>query len=266
MTSNMPGVVDVRGQLDPSRAAGVTIATYNEADNLQPLLEQLLALRPAIGVVVVDDGSPDGTGQIADRWAEENPGRVAVVHRQGKLGYASAVRTGLRMCYDAGFDVLVVMDCDHSHDPAVIPVMLEKIAEADMVIGSRYVPGGGTMGWPWYRRLLSRLGGAVARALTGMTVRDPTGGFRAFRRELLDRIGIWHTKADGYAFLTEVAFRAWLSGARIVEVPIIFRDRERGKSKLSKRIIWEAAMLVFALGWVSRWPPARRRYLAEMSR
>ncbi|MBC7289054.1 MAG: glycosyltransferase, partial [Armatimonadetes bacterium] len=194
------------------------------------------------------------------------PGRVAVIHRQGKLGYASAVRAGLRFCYDLGFEILITMDCDHSHDPSVVPVMLDKIRGADMVIGSRYVPGGGTVGWPWYRRLLSRAGGAIARALTGMTIRDPTGGFRAFRRDLLDRIGVWNTTAEGYGFLTETAFRAWLVGARIVEVPIIFRDRTRGKSKLSKRIILEAARLVLVLGWASRWPPARRRYLEEMER
>ncbi len=265
MKQDDAGIVSVVGHLDPALAAGVTIATYNEADNLPSLLEKLMLIEPAIGVVIVDDASPDGTGELAEQWARQRPGRVAVIHRKGKLGYASAVRAGLRLCYDAGFQVLMVMDCDHSHDPAVIPAMLERIRDADMVIGSRYVPGGGVEGWPWYRRLLSRAGGTIARTLTGMSVRDPTSGFRAFRRELLDRIGIWHTRAEGYAFLTETAFRAWLVGAEIAEVPIIFRDRKRGRSKLSRRIIFEAAVLVFILAWVSRWPPARRRYLGEMT-
>jgi dolichol-phosphate mannosyltransferase len=262
--ASLPNEGTVVGRLDSALAAAVVIATYNEAENLPSLLERLDAVAPAVGVVVVDDGSPDGTGKLADERAEANSGRLVVIHRQGKGGYASAVRRGLAYGYANNLPILMTMDADHSHDPAVIPDMLAAIEEADLVIGSRYVPGGAVRNWPWYRILLSKAGGCFARAVTGMPVRDPTGGFRAYRRDFLERIGIWSTRAEGYSFLLEVAFRSWLAGGRIIEIPIIFNDRTRGRSKLSRKIVVEAFVLALALGWTSRWPSARRRFVEEM--
>jgi dolichol-phosphate mannosyltransferase len=264
MKQSLSDVEAVVGGLDPGLAAAVTIATYNEAENLPALLEKLLAVQPPVGVVVVDDASPDGTGALADSLAAQHPGRIVVIHRPAKGGYASAVRRGLAWSYSAGFQRFVVMDADHSHDPAVLPQLLAGLQEAEMVIGSRYVAGGGVRHWPWFRRLLSRAGGALARLVTGLPVRDPTSGFRAFRRATLERIGVWATQAEGYAFLLETAFRAWAAGLRVLEVPIIFLDRTRGRSKLSRRIIWEALLLALRLGWVSRCPAARRRYVEQI--
>ncbi len=252
------------GQLGPGLTAVVTIATYNEAENLPLLLDRILSLDLPLGVIVVDDDSPDGTGDLADRYAANHPGRVLVIHRQAKLGYASAVRLGLAYGYRLGIPVLLSMDADHSHDPATIPSLLSAIGGADVVVGSRYVPGGRVRNWPWHRVVLSRLGGAFARLMTGMPVRDPTGGFRAYRREILDRIALWNTQAEGYGFLMETIFRCWVAGGKIVEVPIVFNDRTRGKSKLSRRIVLEAFFLVLNLGWASRWGPARRRFTEEM--
>lgn len=252
------------GALDPSLPVAVTIATYNEAENLPSLLDGLGSLDPAPGAIVVDDGSPDGTGELADERARQLPGRLAVIHRPGRSGYASAVRRGLAYGHRLGIPVLMTMDADHSHDPAAIPSLLAAIEDADVAIGSRYVAGGGVRNWPPQRVLLSRLGGAFARLVTGMPVRDPTGGFRAYRRPLLDRISLWSTRAEGYGFLMETIFRCWLVGSRIAEVPIVFHDRTRGHSKLSRSIILEAFLLVLQLGWVSRWGPARGRFLEEL--
>ncbi len=260
----MPDEGVVVGGLDPSLPVAVTIATYNEAENLPSLLDGLCSLDPAPGVIVVDDRSPDGTGDMADERARGLPGHMAVIHRQGRSGYASAVRRGLAYGHSLGIPVLMTMDADHSHDPAVIPAMLAALEEADVVIGSRYVAGGGVRNWPPHRILLSRLGGAFARLVTGMPVRDPTGGFRAYRREVLDRISLWSTRAEGYGFLMETIFRCWIVGARIAEVPIVFHDRTRGHSKLSRSIILEAFLLALRLGWTSRYGPARRRFLEEL--
>lgn len=253
----------VVGGLDTGLGAAVVMATYNEAENLPVLLEKLLALQEPVGVVIVDDNSPDGTGEIAAKWAEEQAGRVVAIHRPGKLGYASAMQRGFACARDAGVPVVISMDADHSHDPAVVPEMLGAIGQADMVIGSRYVAGGAVVNWPWYRQALSRAGGGFVRLATGMPVRDPTSGFRAYRAPFLDTIGIWHTRARGYGFLMEAAFRAWMAGGRIVEVPIVFHERRKGRSKLSRRIILEAFVLALRLGWTSRWPYARRRYARE---
>ena len=232
----------------PKNAAWVVVATYNESENLSTLLERFFGLPVDLGLCVIDDASPDGTGDIADAWAAEHPERVVVIHRAGKLGYASAHRDGMRAVLDRGAQIVITMDADLSHEPERIPAMLEALAEADVVVGSRYVEGGRTENWSMWRVLLSRLGGGVVtRLLTGLRQADCTSGFRAYRREILERADPWSTSADGYGFLVELLFRCQRLGARIVEVPIVFADRRAGRSKLSKRIILESALLCFRL-------------------
>lgn len=254
------------GHLVPGLAGAVTIATYNEAQNLPELLERLLELEPPVGVVVVDDASPDGTGRLADKWTERAPGRVAVIHREGKGGYGSAIQRGLAYAYLARMPALLTMDADHSHDPAVVPLLIRALSEYDVAVGSRYVEGGRVENWPPQRVLLSRLGGAFARFVTGMPFRDPTGGFRAYRPSALETIDIWSLRVRGYSFLMEALFRAWVAGLKVIEIPIVFRDRTAGRSKLSRKIILEAFFVALRLGWTRHWPPALRRYREEMSR
>jgi dolichol-phosphate mannosyltransferase len=226
----------------------VVVATYNESENLPTLLEGLWATGEALNVCIVDDGSPDGTGEVADEWAARWPGRVAVIHRAGKLGYASAHREGMRLALERGAAVVVTMDADLSHEPERIPAMLAALREADVVVGSRYVVGGRTENWSGFRMLLSRVGGGVVtRALTGLRQADCTSGYRAYRPEMLQRANPWSTAAEGYGFLVELLFRCQRLGARVVEVPIVFADRRAGRSKLSRVIILESALLCFRL-------------------
>ncbi len=260
-------VGEVFGSPDPSAHAAVVTATYNEAGNLPALLGELLSLNPPVCCVVVDDSSPDGTGELAKQAARENPGRVVAIVRPGKLGYASAVRRGLWEAYRAGVPRLATMDADLSHEPSVLPALIRALDGADLAIGSRYVQGGGTdESWPWYRRLLSRSAGAYVRLATGAPIMDPTSGFRAFRRELLRRIAAFCTVSEGYSFLLETAVKAWVVGARIAEVPITFRERQRGRSKISRRIIAEAFCVATSLGLACRLPWLRRRLVEELSK
>ena len=232
----------------PSSDIWVVVATYNESENLPTLLKGLWQVEPPLSVCIVDDGSPDGTGRIADGWAAENPTRCLVVHRAGKLGYASAHRDGMRAVLDRGARLVMTMDADLSHDPERAGPMVAALQNADVVVGSRYVAGGRTENWSWFRVFLSRFGGGVvARLLTGLRQADCTSGFRAYRRETLERANPWTTQADGYGFLVELLFRCQRLGARIAEIPIVFADRRAGKSKLSKRIILESAVLCFRL-------------------
>ncbi len=209
--------------------------------------------------MVVDDLSPDGTGEIADGVAAEL-GQVTVVHRQGKPGLGAAYRHGFDLAFQQGFDAIVSMDSDFSHDPAVIPTMLRLLGEgADVVIGSRYVAGGGTQDWPLRRRLLSRWGNRYTGLLLAAKVRDCTAGFRAYRAEVLQQINPGSTGAEGYAFLTELTRRLARSGANIVETPILFKDREKGTSKMSGRIIVESMLLVTRWGITDRARAVRRK-------
>lgn len=263
---NLPQEGNVVGHLDAGLAAAVTIATYNEAENLPELLKRLLDLEPPVGAVVVDDASPDGTGRLADAWAERAPGRVVVIHREGKAGYGSAIQRGLAYAYLSGMPALLTMDADHSHDPAAVPALIGALSEYDVAIGSRYVRGGRVENWPPQRVVLSRLGGAFARLATGMPFRDPTSGFRAYKPSALAAIDIWSLRVRGYSFLMEALFRAWVAGLKVVEIPIVFRDRTAGRSKLSRKIILEAFLVALRLGWTRRWRPALRRYKEEMGR
>ena len=228
--------------------------TYNERDNVEWFLRAVRTAAPEAHIMIVDDKSPDGTGDIADRVAAELSD-VTVLHRAGKLGLGSAYRHAFRSAIDAGFDVIVTMDCDRSHDPAVIPRLISEVQQgADLVIGSRYVPGGGTANWPLHRRLLSRWGNRYTGALLGFDVRDSTSGFRAYATRKLDAITPDNTTAEGYAFLYELVRRFHRRGSTICEVPIVFVDRTHGKSKMSGRIVVESMLLVTRWGISDRWP------------
>ncbi len=230
----------------------VVLPTYNEVENIERLLGELRRIVPDARLVVVDDSSPDGTGEVAERCAREL-GSIDVVHRAVKDGLGNAYRFAFRRVVDEGFDVVVTMDSDFSHDPHVIPTMLARIdAGADAVIGSRYVPGGGTRDWPLHRRLLSRWGNVYTGWILGVRARDCTSGFRVYRTSALSAIDPDSTRADGYAFLTELVVRLSRLGARIDEVPIVFVDRRYGTSKMSSRIVIESMLLV------TRWGLAQR--------
>ena len=222
-------------------------ATYNEAGNIPALSEAMLALAEPPRLLIVDDNSPDGTGKLADDLAREYPRHFACLHRPAKMGYASAHLLGIQYALDHGAKFVITLDADLSHDPAVIPDLLAGLAEADVVIGSRYVPGGGTVNWGTDRRVLSRTAGVLVRLASGMRIADPTGGFRAYRASILRRAQFRRARQEGYAFLSEMLFRCVRAGAEVAEVPITFVDRRAGKSKLSQRIILEAILHLFTL-------------------
>jgi dolichol-phosphate mannosyltransferase len=252
-----------------ARSAGsvwIILPTYDEVENVAAVTRAVLsALEPAVPratVLIVDDASPDGTGEVADRLAAELDG-VEVLHRAAKEGLGPAYQAGFARALAAGADLVVEMDADFSHDPAHLPALLAAARDADLVLGSRYVPGGGVRGWGPLRRVMSRGGSAYARLALGLGVRDLTGGFKAIRREVLEGIDLGSLRGQGYVFQIEVTQRAALAGFRIVEVPIVFSDRRLGYSKMSPRIAFEAAWLVPTLRWRNRrWPSvaaARRR-------
>jgi dolichol-phosphate mannosyltransferase len=225
----------------------VVLPTYNEAENIALFLRVVSEAAPGIDVLVVDDNSPDGTGKIAEECAAELGG-IEVMHRPGKAGLGSAYREGFAEVLDR-YDVIVSMDADFSHDPAHIPEFIETIGDgADLVIGSRYVRGGGITDWPIRRRLLSRCGNAYTRTILGVQARDCTSGYRAYRASALSAIEPASTSAEGYAFLAELIYRLTEAGATVVERPIVFRDRTRGRSKMSGRIIVESMLLVTSWG------------------
>lgn len=222
----------------------VVLPTYNEALNIEPFLRRVRDEARDADVLVVDDNSPDGTGDIAQRVADEL-GRISVLRRPVKDGLGSAYRAGFAHVLDLDYDVVVSMDSDFSHDPAVIDAMRAVLADgADVVVGSRYVPGGGVADWPVRRQLLSRWGNRYTRTVLGIAPRDCTSGFRAYRSDALRQIKPESTTAEGYAFLTELVRRADRAGLRVAETPIIFCDRTRGSSKMSARIIVESMLLV----------------------
>jgi len=223
--------------------AVVVLPTYNEADNISLLVPELLKL--PLDICVVDDASPDGTGQIADAWAARDA-RVHVVHRQGKLGLGTAYIAGFHFALDHGYDAALTMDADFSHNPRYIPAMLERIRDVDLVIGSRYVPGGDVL-YPFYRRLLSRTANTVTRLVLGLKPHDCTAGFRLYRSQVLRSVPIDQIFSNGYSFLTEMLNYVQGYGFSIAEVPIVFEDRVRGKSKISSREIAKAGYTVARL-------------------
>jgi len=238
----------------------VVVPTYNEAENVAWIVEHLHSAQPAVDVLIVDDGSPDGTGDIADRLAETDP-RVDVLHRSAKQGLGSAYRAGFAWGIERGYDVLVEMDADGSHRPEDLGKLLDaSAAGADLVLGSRWVDGGGVVNWPWHRRFISRGGTFYARLMLGIPIKDATGGFRAFRRQTLERLPLDEVASQGYCFQIDMARRVLGAGMTIVEVPITFVERERGKSKMSGAIVREALWRVTVWGFqrlISK--PARLR-------
>ncbi|HKA67297.1 MAG TPA: polyprenol monophosphomannose synthase [Solirubrobacterales bacterium] len=224
--------------------AWLVLPTYNEAENVEAFVEAARAELPASAqVLIVDDGSPDGTGDIAERLAEEH-GSVSVLHRPRKEGLGPAYVAGFRRALAGGAGLVLEMDSDFSHDPAYLPRLLEAAQRADLVLGSRYVPGGGVGDWGPLRRAISRGGSAYARFVLGVGVRDLTGGFKCFRREVLEEIDLDSIQARGYAFQVEMTYRAIRSGFKVVEVPIVFRDRRAGSSKMDRSIVAEAVWRV----------------------
>jgi dolichol-phosphate mannosyltransferase len=223
-----------------SSDAWVILPTYNEAENLERIVNAVLhQLRDSDRVLVVDDNSPDGTGEIADRLADSNES-VSVLHRPRKEGLGPAYLAGFHVALDGGAHRIVEMDADFSHDPAYLPKLIGAAEHYDLVIGSRYVPGGGVTEWGPVRRFISRGGSSYARVALGLPIRDLTGGFKCFRREVLETINLDTIQARGYAFQVETTYRAIRAGFRVVEIPIVFRDRADGTSKMSRSIVAEA--------------------------
>jgi dolichol-phosphate mannosyltransferase len=237
--------------------AWLVLPTYNEAGNVEPVVAASLAQLPDDArVLIVDDGSPDGTGTIADRLAAARPDRIEVLHRPTKSGLGPAYVAGFRRALAAGAGFVIEMDADFSHDPADLPRLLAAMDHADLAIGSRYVPGGGVEAWSPSRRLISRGGSAYARRVLRLGVRDLTGGFKCFRRTVLEAIDLDSVDSKGYAFQVELTYRVAEAGFRIAEVPIVFHDRRHGVSKMTAAIAAEAAWRVPLLRWSS---DARRR-------
>ncbi|MBI3873245.1 MAG: polyprenol monophosphomannose synthase [candidate division Zixibacteria bacterium] len=228
----------------------VVLPTYNEKDNLLRIVPEILAQDERLSVLVVDDNSPDGTGQLADQLAKES-GRVHVLHRKAKEGLGKAYLAGFRWALAHPFECILEMDADFSHHPRYLPDLLLASESADLVLGSRYVSGVNVVNWPMGRLLLSYYANAYARRVTGLSVRDLTGGFKCFRRRVLEAIDLDAVHSNGYAFQIEMTFRAWKRGFSIREVPIVFTDREQGNSKMSKAIVREAIWMVPKLRWLS---------------
>ena len=229
------------------RPALVCLPTYDERENLGPIVAGILAATHDVDVLVIDDDSPDGTGRLADEIAAREP-RVHVLHRAGKQGLGRAYLAGFEWALARGYAYVLEMDADFSHDPRYLPILLGRArTDADLVLGSRYVKGGGTVDWGLGRKLISRGGSLYARTILGVRVRDLTGGFKCFRREVLEAIDLPTVECTGYAFQIELTYRALRRGFRVVEVPIVFADRRVGQSKMSRRIVLEAVRKVWSI-------------------
>jgi dolichol-phosphate mannosyltransferase len=225
----------------------VIVPTYNERENIRRIVPLILEQDSRLEVLVIDDGSPDGTGAVADELAAASP-RVHVLHREGKLGLGTAYIAGFRWALERDYDIVFEMDADFSHDPSHLPQFLDAIREFDVVLGSRYLHGRVTVvNWPMTRLLLSWFANQYARVATGLPVSDATGGFKCFRRKVLEAIHLERVGSEGYSFQIEMSLRAWRKGFAIGEIPIVFADRDLGESKMSKRIIMEAVWRVWAL-------------------
>ena len=225
----------------------VIIPTYNEAENIEPIVGRVRSATPEVDILIADDNSPDGTGQIADRLATADD-HVHVLHREGKQGLGAAYLAGFAWGTEREYDVLVEMDADGSHQPEELPRLLHALADADLVLGSRWVPGGRVRNWPRSREILSRGGNTYTRLALGIPLRDVTGGYRAFRRSTLKGIDLHAVASQGYCFQVDLAWRALQRGFRVVEIPITFVERERGASKMSREIVAEALWRVTVWG------------------
>jgi len=241
----------VRLDAGPVRSGLVIVPTYNERENVARIIETTLEQDPRLSILIVDDGSPDGTGAIVDVIAATND-RVHVLHRAKKLGLGTAYLAGFKWALSRDFDCVFEMDADFSHDPGHLPEFLRAIETTDLVLGSRYRNGKVTVvNWPISRLILSYAANIYARSVTGLQLYDATGGFKCFRRRVLETIDLDDVRSNGYAFQIEVSFRAWKKGFRIEEIPIVFTDRTEGESKMSKHIVREAIWMVWRLRWWS---------------
>jgi dolichol-phosphate mannosyltransferase len=233
----------------------VVLPTYNEAENVLLLVREVLAQAGELEVLVVDDASPDGTADLVRGEMEREP-RLHLLEREGKLGLGTAYLAGFRHGLEQGFDRVLTMDCDFSHKPQYLPQILQGMGEHDMMIGSRYVPGGGIANWPWHRKALSAFANVYTRVLLRLQVRDCTSGYRCYSRRVLETVDPFAVRSSGYSFLEEMVWRVERHGFRIGETPILFEDRIRGQSKINKNEIWRAALHV--LGTALRRSPVRR--------
>jgi dolichol-phosphate mannosyltransferase len=224
----------------------VVIPTYNERENLPELLRRIFAQGLPLEVLIIDDHSPDGTGEVADKLHAKDA-RVHVMHRDGKMGLGSAYVAGFRYALERDYDAVFEMDADFSHNPESLSEFLHELETADLVVGSRYLYGVTVVNWPLSRLILSYLANVYSRVITGMPLKDATGGFKCFRRKVLEALDLSRVKSDGYGFQIEINFKAWRKGFRIKEIPIVFVDRRAGESKMSRRIVWEAAWMVWRL-------------------
>ena len=224
----------------------VVIPTYNEIQNIDALLEALLGLEAKVDVLVVDDGSPDGTGARLDEWSRKTA-RVRAFHRPKKMGRGTADIAGFTLALAEGYEAVLEMDADFSHSPSYVPALIDKARDFDLVIGSRYIATGGTKGWGWHRRVLSKSANLFARGLLGLNVNDCTAGFRCFRADALRKIDFTGILAEGYSFQVEMLFRILKSGGRVAEVPIIFEERRHGRSKISRTEVFRAVGTVLRL-------------------
>jgi len=225
----------------------IIIPTYNEIENIKKLVGEVFEhVQAQTHILIVDDNSPDGTGELADIIAQSNP-RVHVMHRPKKLGLGTAYVAGFRYGLENGYDVLIEMDSDFSHDPKYLPIFQQEIEKYDAVVGSRYVPGGGTVNWGLGRRIISKGGSWYARTILGTPLRDLTGGFNCWRRSVIEAVGLHSLKSDGYAFQIEIKYKAFRKKFRIKEVPIVFEDRYLGHSKMNKKIVAEAMWRVLLM-------------------
>ena len=223
----------------------IIIPTYNESDNIEKLLDLISRTDPAAHVLIVDDNSPDRTYEIVERLMQTSyPGRLFLLKRAGKLGLGTAYIAGFKWALARDYDYIFEMDADFSHDPKYLPAFLTAIEKHDLVLGSRYVPGGGVKNWGLLRKIISRGGSLYARTILGLSLRDLTGGFKCFRRQVLESIDLDAVKSNGYSFQIEMTYRARCKGFRICETPIVFEDRTAGKSKMSRKIFLEAVQLL----------------------
>jgi dolichol-phosphate mannosyltransferase len=224
----------------------VVIPTFNEAENIPRLIPEILEKDASLEVLVVDDGSPDGTAALVRDIMKNNP-RVHIIERSGKMGLGTAYVAGFRYAIEAGYDFVFEMDADFSHRPVEIPKFLSAVAKADLVIGSRYIDGVRVLNWPMQRLALSYTANVYTRFMTGLPLHDATGGFKCYRRSVLEAIDLDRIKSNGYAFQIEMSYKAWKKGFRLAEIPIVFVDRTNGVSKMSKHIVYEAVYMLWTL-------------------